>query len=167
MGKGKAVSRSIGFRSLEERGNVRKMYLGSISVFCSIVFPFLILFLMSLLLYAKHQTMQTSIRNDLDTAGFSVLAEYDKSWVREYGLYVIPKSEIEEDVAYYMEKNRVHSWGSYQVEEITVTHTNSLAERMELQEQIRMFMNERGFLEIIEEIGSMILALQAIKDQIN
>lgn len=142
------------------------MFSGSITVFCSVIFPFVLLFLIGLFWYGKHQTVKTAIRSDLDAAGFSVMAEYEREWVREYGLYVIPKSEIKDDLIYYMEENRIHSWGSYQIEELTITQTSSLEDIAELQEQILMFMNERGLMELIEEIGETVLQIKDLDHQV-
>lgn len=145
---------------------MKKTCSGGITVFCSVVFPFILLFLVGLFYYGQHQTVKSSIRRDLDAAGFSTLAEYDQDWAREYGLYVIEKSRVEESVQYYMEENRSHSWGEYQLEEVAVTQMNSLEDITELQEQIIMFMNERGLLSLIEEIGTSVLQIKDLDQQV-
>ena len=136
-------------------------------MFYSMILPFMLMLLICLFMYGKHQTTKNAIRNDLDAAGFSVLAEYDEEWVKEYGLYMVPGSQIEEDLAFYMEANRTHSWGGYQIEELTVTQTNGLQDTVRLQEQILMFMNERGWLELIEEIGSSVLQIKDLDQQVD
>ena len=145
---------------------MKKMYSGSITVFCGLVLPFVILFLLCLFYYGRHQTIESSIRRDSDAAGFSTLAEYDRTWVQEYGLYVVPKKQIEEDFRFYMEENRNHSWGNYAIEDLTITKTNSLEDKAELQEQILMFMKERGLLEMIEEVGSAVLQIKDLDQQV-
>lgn len=146
---------------------MRKTCSGGITVFYSMILPFFLVLLVCLFVSAKHHATKNSIRNDLDAAGFSVLAEYDKDWVKEYGLYMIPQSQIEDDLKFYMEANRSHSWGEYQVEELTIARTNSLQDTAILQEQILMFMNERGWLELIEEIGSSILQIKELDQQVD
>ena len=145
---------------------MKKMYSGSITVFCGLVLPFVILFLLCLFYYGRHQTIESSIRRDSDAAGFSTLAEYDRTWVQEYGLYVVPKKQIEEDFRFYMEENRNHSWGNYAIEDLTITKTNSLEDKAELQEQILMFMKERGLLEMIEEVGNAVLQIKDLDQQV-
>ncbi len=145
---------------------MRKTYSGSITVFCSMVFLFVLTFLGSLFWLGKQRIMETGIRNDLDAAGFSVLGEYEKNWVREYGLYVIPKEQIESDMMFYLEENRNHSWGNYQVDELTVTQVESLQDTAVLQEQIIMFMNERGLYDFIEEVGAAILQIKDLDQQV-
>ncbi len=145
---------------------MKKMYSGSITVFCGLVLPFVILFLLCLFYYGRHQTIESSIRRDSDAAGFSTLAEYDRTWVQEYGLYVVPKKQIEEDFRFYMEENRNHSWGNYAIEDLTITKINSLEDKAELQEQILMFMKERGLLEMIEEVGSTVLQIKELDQQV-
>ena len=118
---------------------MKKMYSGSITVFCGLVLPFVMLFLLCLFYYGRHQTIESSIRRDSDAAGFSTLAEYDRTWAKEYGLYVVPKNQIEEDFRFYMEENRNHSWGNYAIEDLTITKTNSLEDKAELQGNYRRF----------------------------
>ena len=110
--------------------------------------------------------MKTGIRSDLDAAGFSVLAEYEKDWVQEYGLYVIPKEQIEDDMVFYMKENQDHSWGDYQIDELTVTQCESLQDIAVLQEQILMFMNERGLYDFIEEVGTSVLQIKDLDQQV-
>lgn len=145
---------------------MKRVCAGSVTIFYAMLFPFMLLFLICLFFYGKQYAIKTSIRNDLDAAGFSVLAEYEKTWVREYGLFMIPESQIEENLRFYMEANQRHSFGEYQIEELNVTQTNSLQDQAELQEQIIMFMNERGWLELIEEIGSVILQIKDLDQQV-
>ena len=146
---------------------MRKTCSGGITVFLSVVFPFALLFFVCLFWYGRQSAMKNSIRNDVDAAGFSVLAEYEKDWVNEYGLYVIPQNQIESDMKFYMEINSAHSWGDYQIDELTITQTKSLQDPAELQEQIMMFMNERGWLELIEEIGSLVLQIKDLDQQVD
>ena len=146
---------------------MKKMYSGSITVFCGLVLPFVILFLLCLFYYGRHQTIESSIRRDSDAAGFSTLAEYDRTWVQEYGLYVVPKKQIEEDFRFYMEENRNHSWGNYAIEDLTITKTNSLEDKAELQEQILMFMKERGLLEMIEPSSTFLLFSSEITENVH
>jgi len=119
-----------------------------------------------LLWLSKQQIMKTGIRSDLDAAGFSVLAEYEKEWVQEYGLYVIPKEQIEDDMVFYMKENQNHSWGDYQIDELTVTQCESLQDIAVLQEQILMFMNERGLYDFIEEVGTSVLQIKDLDQQV-
>ena len=146
---------------------MRKTCSGGITVFLSVVFPFALLFFVCLFWYGRQSAMKNSIRNDVDAAGFSVLSEYEKDWVNEYGLYVIPQNQIESDMKFYMEINSAHSWGDYQIDELTITQTKSLQDPAELQEQIMMFMNERGWLELIEEIGSLVLQIKDLDQQVD
>ncbi len=145
---------------------MKKTCKGSITVFHSMIFLFVLAFLGSLFWFGKRQIMKTEIRNDLDTAGFSVLGEYEKDWIQEYGLYVMPKEQIESDMIFYMEENRNHSWGNYQIDELTVTQFESLQDTAVLQEQILMFMNERGLYDFIEEVGTAILQIKDLDQQV-
>ena len=145
---------------------MKKSCSGSISLYCSMIFLFILAFLGSLLWLSKQQIMKTGIRSDLDAAGFSVLAEYEKDWVQEYGLYVIPKEQIEDDMVFYMKENQNHSWGDYQIDELTVTQCESLQDIAVLQEQILMFMNERGLYDFIEEVGTSVLQIKDLDQQV-
>ena len=66
-------------------------------------------------MFARQQLVQISIRKDMDQAAFSALGEYSKSWVREYGIYIIPRSEIEADLRFFMDQNSQHGWGQYEL----------------------------------------------------
>lgn len=145
---------------------MKKACAGSISVFYSMIFLFVLAFLGSLFLYGKQRLMQTGIRSDLDAAGLSVLGEYQKDWIQEYGLYVLPKDQLESDMLFYMEENGRHSWGSYSVSDLSVTQAESLADISVLQEQILMFMEERGLFDFIEEVGTSILQIQELENQV-
>ena len=145
---------------------MKKSCLGSITVFYSMIFLFVLAFLGSLLLYSRQRVWKTGIRSDLDAAGFSVLGEYQKDWVQEYGLYIIPKEQVESDMRFYMEENQAHSWGSYRVSELSVTQVESLQDTSVLQEQILMFMNERGLYDIIEEIGTSVLQIKELEKRV-
>ncbi len=145
---------------------MKKTCNGSITVFYSLIFLFVLFFGGTLFWFGRQQTMKTGIRNDLDTAGSSVLGEYEKDWVREYGLYVLPKEQIKSDMLFYMEENNKHSWGSYQIDELTVTEVKSLQDIAVLQEQILMFMNERGIYDFIEEVGTAILQIKDLDQQV-
>ncbi len=145
---------------------MKKTCAGSVTVFCSMIFLFVLSFLGSLMLFGRQQTMKSWIRTDLDAAGMSVLGEYEKDWVREYGLYVLPKEQIGSDMLFYMEENKDHSWGTYQIDEVSVMQTESLQDTAILQEQILMFMNERGLYDFIEEIGTSVLQIKDLDKQV-
>ncbi len=121
---------------------------GSMTVFFSLIFLVMIAFLTSLLAFGHYQITRTRIRRDVDAAAWSTLAEYRQNWVSEYGLYCLPKDQVEQTVRFYLDENAE----AYQVQNLTVTSLKTLQDPRELHKQILSFMRERGIGTIVEEI---------------
>lgn len=133
---------------------------GSLTVFLAMIFLFVVAFLGALFMSAQHQLIKTDVRRDLDAAGFSVLAEYDRQWIREYGLYVVSEKQLEEGIRFYLGENAEHSWGSYTVHDVSITEMQSLQDLSVLQQQITRFMKWRGVLDFMQEAAEMLMQIQ-------
>ena len=142
---------------------MRKAYEGSLSVFFSLIFIVVVAFWVSLFSLSRYQIMKTGVRKDLDLAAFSTLAEYDQEWAREYGLYIMKEEKLEETIGFYLGKNASHGLWGYQMEELKVTPTATLAEPKALQDQILFFMKGRGILGLIEEAWQMASDIQNVQ----
>lgn len=149
---------------------ISTQYRGSISVFFSMTFLFILVFFGALLLFCSRVQQKTQVRADLDSAGFSVLSEYRQDWVREYGLYMVPESCILPGIEFYMDQNADHAWGRYTVDNLTLTEKQTLQDPEVLQKQILSFMAERGYLDLIGEMMETMGQLQdsqAVTQNIN
>lgn len=133
---------------------------GSITVYFSIIFLSVIIFLGAIWALGRSVLIRTDIRRDIDAAAFSVLAEYDRSWVREYGLYILPKESLEQEIRFYLNENCRHAWGKYEVNDLNITEIRSLQSLPVLQQQILSFMKIRGVLSFVEEAMDLLLQVQ-------
>lgn len=139
---------------------------GSVTVFFSMIFLSVLVFLYGIWTLGKSVLIRTDIRRDIDAAAFSVLAEYDQAWVREYGLYVIPKDQLEQSLRFYLNENCGHAWGSYELTALELTEARSLQSLPVLQQQILAFMEVRGFLNFIEEAVNLLQQVQEKDKQV-
>jgi len=124
---------------------------GSMTVFYAVIFSSVIVFLLALFSFGRVTSMKTAARRDLDLAAYSSLAEYQKEWVREYGLYMVPEGRLRAGLPYYLESNSRHGFDTYDYE-VLIQKESTLAEAEALEAEIRRFMKERGVLSMMEEV---------------
>lgn len=145
---------------------MKKACTGSISVFFSVSFLFVLAFLGSLYMFARQQLVQISIRKDMDQAAFSALGEYSNSWVREYGIYIMPRSDIEADLRFFMNQNSQHGWGRYELIDLSVSNVKTLDDQSVLRDQILFFMKERGVLGLVEEMADSLFQVKETNEEV-
>ena len=134
---------------------------GSMSVFYAAIFSAVIMFLLALFSFGRVEEMKTAARRDLDLAAYSVMAEYEKDWVKDYGLYMVPEGRLQGSFAYYLQENSRHGFDTYAYD-VVLQKEASLQEAEALENQIRRFMKERGTLSLLEEVLRL---LQDVKEE--
>lgn len=130
---------------------------GSMTVFYALIFSSMLAFLLVLLSFGRRMIMQTGVRKDMDLSAFGVLAEYQKEWADDYGLYMVPEEKLSGSFEYYMKKNAQHLTGDYTYQDILVVPEESLLEAGVLEEQIRSFMQERGYLSLLDDLLEILM----------
>ncbi len=133
---------------------------GSLSVFFSMLFPLMILFLLSLLSFGRARMLRAALLRDQELAAKNVLAEYSGELVRKYGLYMIPSSRLEESFGFYLAKNSYHPFGAYEIQNLSVLPEKTLAEPEVLEKEIVRFMEDRWVLDSVPEILSLFSELE-------
>ena len=134
---------------------------GSMSVFYAAIFSAVIMFLLALFSFGRVEEMKTAARRDLDLAAYSVMAEYEKDWVKDYGLYMVPEGRLQGSFAYYLQENSRHGFDTYAYD-VVLQKEASLQDAEALENQIRRFMKERGALSLLEEVLRL---LQDVKEE--
>ena len=130
---------------------------GSLTVYYAAVFSAVIVFMLALFSFGRVLIMKTGVRRDIDLAAYGVMAEYEKEWVEEYGLYMVPDGRLQAGLSYYLEANSHHGFDDYEYEILT-SGESTLADAEVLEAQICRFMKERGVLSLMEEV------LRVLKD---
>ena len=133
---------------------------GSVTVYFTLIFTSVLAFFLALFSLGRAILLRYGVREDIDLAGFSVLAEYQEDWVEEYGLYMVPVSRVEVGLSYYLEANRHHMLMSYSVSDLEIEEVKTLADQEVLREEISMFMQERGALEFLTKMLSLLKSLK-------
>lgn len=129
---------------------------GSLTVFYAAIFSGVILMLLALLSYGRVQIMRVGVRKDVDLSAFGVMAEYQKDWVEEYGLYMVPQDKMAGSFSFYLKQNAVHMTGDYVYSDSFVTAEETLAEAEVLEKQILALMKERGWLSLLSEMADLL-----------
>ena len=137
---------------------------GSLSVFFSMMFPVVLLLFLALLAAGRHRIAESAIERDAALSSFSMTAEYQADVVREYGLYEIPAGRIASSYAFYLDLNRSHPFGSYEVADLSVSPEKTLADPAVLEEQIVHFVQERVLVDSMEEILALFSELGEAKE---
>lgn len=128
----------------------------SLTVFFTLLFSSILIFLLVLLTYSRRRLAQAGLRQDADLAGSCVLSEYEPRWVREYGLYMVPEQTLTDSCRFYLEGNLSHAYGSFQIRDLQTVPTATLAEREVLESEICSFMKERAALDSAQEVYDLL-----------
>lgn len=141
----------------EEKVKKQDLYTeGSLTVFYAGIFSALILFLVALLNLGRMLVMQNGVRSDLDLASAGIMAEYQKEWADDYGLYMIPESRLKGGIIYFLTENGVHPYGNILYTDVEAEAEDSLMNMDSLEMQISGFMRERGVLALMDEVLEML-----------
>ena len=125
---------------------------GSLSVFFSMLFPLMMLLLLTLYMAGKRSIETSGIHRDAALAAFSVMAEYQADIVKEYGLYMIPKERLGSGFSFYMNENRDHPFGQMEFSSLSVTPEKTLEDPAALETEIVHFMEERILIDSLDKV---------------
>ncbi len=133
---------------------------GSVSVYFTLIITSVLAFFLALFALGRAMLFRYGVREDMDLAAFSVLAEYQEDWAQEYGLYMVPLSRVESGMEFFMEANRHHMLMSYTIADLKIEETQTLAETEVLREEISSFMEERGALSLLSKMLTLLSGLK-------
>ena len=133
---------------------------GSVTVYVTMIITSVLAFFLALYSLGRIMLLRYGVREDVDLAGYSVLAEYQEDWVEEYGLYMVPLTRVEQGLWFYMDLNRHHMLQSYRIKDLSVRDVKTLADQEMLREEISLFMKERGALALLEKTLSLLTNLK-------